>query len=207
MSEETQTETQTESQEPKKTIRERLHVQDSKMLGQTVLFSILGAIIYLLLASIEMPYMMFSLFMFGFAPALAVIAVAGAIRGPITGLLTGYLGVVLHDFVFYGALVTMTLPALAYGILGFVVGLASYELNNGKSLLKLSILSVIGMVFTTLIVVVIGIAIEGYATLVAIGLVMLPLLTVGIPSVLIITPLLARAWHYFMTMFVPDAVE
>jgi len=200
-------ETQTESQEPKKTIRERLHIQDGKMLTHTILFSILGAIIFTLLASIEMPYTMYGLFMLSFAPALAIIAVAGAIRGPITGLLTGYLGVLLSDFLLHGAVVTMTLPALSYGVLGFVVGLASYELNNGKSLLKLSILSVIGMVFTTLLVVMIGLIVEGYATLVALGFVMLPLLTVGIPSVLLLTPLLARTWHYFMTMFVPDAVE
>ena len=200
-------ESQIESQEPKKTLRERLYIQDGKMLSQTVGFSILGAIIFTLLASIEMPYIMYGLFMLSLAPALAIIAVAGAIRGPITGLLTGYLGVLLHDFVLYGAVVTITLPALAYGVLGFVVGLASYELNNGRSLLKLSILSTIGMVFTTLLVMAIGLTIEGYATLVALGFVMLPLLTVGIPSVLLITPLFARAWHYFMTMFVPDAVE
>jgi len=200
-------ESQTESQESTKTLLERLYLQDSKMLVQTVLFSIVGAIIFHLLASIEMPYTMYGLFMISLAPALAVITVAGAIRGPITGLLTGYLGVLLHDLVVYGAVVTMTLPALAYGVLGFVVGLASYDLRNGRSLLKLSILSVIGMVFTTLLIVAIGLTIEGYATLVALGFVMLPLITVGIPSVLLISPLFARGWHYFMTMFVPDAVE
>jgi len=196
-------ESQSETQEPKKTLLERFNLQDGQMIVHTVLISILGAVLYLILVSIEMPYIMYGLFMFSLAPALAIIAVTGAVRGPIAGLLTGYLGVVLSDFLFYGTIVSMTLPALAYGILGFVAGLASYDLNNGRSLLKLSILSVIGMVFTILLVMVIGITIEGYALLVALGFVMLPLLTVGLPSVFLITPLFARSWQYFMTKFIP----
>ena len=200
-------ETQIESQEPKKTLLERLYIQDSQMLVRTVLFSIIGAAIFLILNAIEMPYMMYSLFMLSLAPALAVIATVGAIRGPLAGFLTGYLGVVLYDLVFYGVIVTMTLPALAYGVLGFVVGLASYELCNGRSLLKLSILSTVGMVFTILLLIVVGITIEGYGTLVALGFVLLPLITVGLPSVFLLTPLFARLWYYLITKFVPDAVE
>jgi uncharacterized membrane protein len=153
-----------------------------------------------------MPYVMFSLFKVGLLPALAVIAAVGAIRGPLAGLLTGYLGVLLFDLVFYGVIVTFTLPALAYGTLGFVVGLASYDLSNGRSLVKLSVLSMVGMIFTVLIVVAIGITIEGYATLVAIGFVMLPIITMGLPSVFIITPLFARVWHLLMSKFFPSSL-
>jgi len=135
------------------------------------------------------------------------VGLVGAIRGPLAGFLTGYLGVVLYDLMFYGVIVTMTLPALAYGVLGFVVGLASYELCNGRSLLKLSILSIIGMVFTILLLIVVGLTIEGYGTLVALGFVMLPLITVGLPSVFIITPLFVRVWHLVMSKFFPSALE
>ncbi len=203
MSEESQIES---SPQQEKTVLERLNIQNGQMVLWTIIYSLLGAVLFMLIAIIDMPYTMVGLFMFGFAPALAIIAVAGAIRGPIAGLLTGYLGVLLHDFIFYGAVVTFTLPALAYGVLGFVAGLASYDFTSGRSLVKLSILSTIGMVFTTLLVVVFGMMIESYATLVALCYVMLPLLTVGIPSVLLITPIFARLCHLTLSKFMPSAL-
>jgi hypothetical protein len=143
-----------------------------------------------------MPYTMVSLFKFGLLPALAIIALVGAIRGPFAGILTGYLGIITYNLFVYNALVILTLPALAYGILGFIVGLASYDFSNGKSLGKLSVLSAIGLVFTALVLVVIGMFVEQNSILAALGFVMLPLLTTGLPSVILITPILARIWNY-----------
>jgi len=160
----------------------------------TIIFGLVGAGVFALVNSINMPYIMVSLFKLGLVPSLAIIAVVGGIRGPIAGLLTGYLGVVTYDLLIYGAIVMLTLPALAYGFLGFIVGLASYDFSNGRSLGKMSILSAVGLIFTGLLLVVIGMFVEQTAVLAGIGFVLLPLLTTGLPSVILITPVLARIW-------------
>ncbi|MDH4214396.1 MAG: ECF transporter S component [Candidatus Thorarchaeota archaeon] len=175
-------------------IGKKLRVQTPIMTLLTLLFGLIGAGIFALIYSIPMPYTMISLFKFGLSPALAIIALIGAIRGPLAGLLTGYLGIILHDLVFYGVIVSLTLQALAYGILGLIVGLSSYDFSKGRSLGKMSVLSTIGLVFTALILVMIGLVIENQSVLVELGFVLLPLLTVGLPSVILLTPILARLW-------------
>ena len=176
-------------------ILELLQMQTPKTAQWTIVYAIIGAIIYVGIAAIPLPYTMVSLFQFGLLPSIAVIGVVGAHRGPMAGFLSGYLGVILYDLIFTGLIVTMTLPAVAYGVLGLVIGLPRYQFDNGRSLGKLSLLSVVGFVFTTLLVVVIGITVESYSTLVAIGFVMLPMLTVGLPSALLLTPVFARIWY------------
>lgn len=160
----------------------------------TIIFGLAGAGVFAIVNAIDMPYTMISLFKFGLVPSLAIIALVGAVRGPVAGFLTGYLGVVTHDLLFFNAIVTLTLPALAYGVLGLVAGLASYDFSSGRSLGKLSILSLVGLVFTGLLLVVIGLFVEQTSVLAGLGFVMLPLLTTGIPSVVLITPILARLW-------------
>ncbi len=187
-------------------VLEKFQVQSPEMILWTILYSLLGVGLYILIELIPMPYTMVSLFAFGLAPALAIIAIVGAIRGPIAGLLTGYLGTLLYDLLFYSTVVGMTLPYLAYGVLGFVVGLASYDMTNGRSLMKMSVLSAVGFVFTVLLVVVIGLTLGGVSTLVEIGFVMLPLLTIGLPSVFFLTPLFARLWYTVMLKFMPEAL-
>jgi len=134
---------------------------------------------------------------------VGIIPVMGAIRGPISGFLTGYLGTVLFDLLIYNAVVTMTIPAIGYGLLGFIAGLATYDLSNGRSLIKLTILSVVGFVFTLLIIVAAGLVVESYATLVVLGFVMLPLVTSGLPTVILLTPVYARIYHLLMYSVVP----
>jgi hypothetical protein len=65
---------------------------------------------------------------------------------------------------------------------------------------------VIGFVFTTLLVVVIGLIVEGYATMAAIGFVMLPMLTLGLPSAFLLTPVLAAVWHASISKIMPSAI-
>jgi hypothetical protein len=175
-------------------VMEKLRIEHWTVALITIIFGLVGAGVFALVNSIRMPYTMVSLFKFGLAPALAIIALVGAIRGPLSGFLTGYLGVVTYDLLFFNTIVTLTLPALAYGILGLIVGLASYDFSNGRSLGKLSILSIIGLVFTALLLVVIGMFVEQTAVLAGLGFVMLPLLTTGLPTVILITPILARLW-------------
>ncbi|MFW9768342.1 MAG: hypothetical protein ACFFF9_11415 [Candidatus Thorarchaeota archaeon] len=160
----------------------------------TILFGLVGAGIIALVHAIPMPYTMVSLLKFGLAPSLTIIAFVGAIRGPLAGLVAGYLGIISHDLFVYGEVVGMTLPAMAYGILGLIVGLASYDFSNGRSLGKLSGISAIGLIFTGVLLAIIGIFVEQNAILVVLGFVMLPLLTTGLPSVILITPILARLW-------------
>jgi energy-coupling factor transport system substrate-specific component len=187
-------------------ILERFQIQDGKMALWTVLYSLLGVIVYVTLSLIPMPYLMVSLFKLGLLPALAVIGVVGAIRGPIAGFITGYLGEVVYGLVSHGVVVAMTLPALAYGVMGFVVGLASYDLANGRSLAKLSVLSLVGYVFTVLLVIVVGIVVTDYSIMAALAFQLLPLLTLGIPTVILLTPVFARTWHLFVGRFLPSAL-
>ncbi|NHJ12242.1 MAG: hypothetical protein EAX95_01125 [Candidatus Thorarchaeota archaeon] len=186
----------------KKSILERFQIQNGYNAAWTIIYGLMGAAVFILLSMVPLPFTMVTLFKFGIAPALAIIGVVAALRGPLAGFLTGYLGVVIYDLT-RGAVVTMTLPAIGYGFLGLVVGLTTYDLTNGRSLIKLSVLSAVGFVFTILIVVAVGLTVEEYATLVALGFVMLPLLTVGLPSVILLTPVFARLWQGLVTTLSP----
>jgi hypothetical protein len=179
-------------------LTERLHLQDMNTAIWTIIFAVLGAAIYVGISLIPMPFMMVSVLKFGLLPAVTIIALTGAIRGPLAGFIAGYLGEVLYGLLVYNVVVTMTLPAMAYGIMGFIVGLSRYDFTNGRSLLKLAILSVIGFVFTTLLTVVLAITVEGYSVLAAIAFAMLPMLTMGLLTLLFLTPVLARLWYIFM---------
>ncbi len=187
-------------------ILEKFQIQSSEMLLWTILYGLLGAGFFIILSFIPRPYIMVDLFMFGLAPAMAIITVAGAIRGPIAGFLTGYIGTLVYDLIVSATVVTFTLTAVAFGLMGFIVGIARYDFTSGRSLVKMSILSIIGLIFTVLLTVVIGLTVEVYADLVVLGFVMLPLLTVGIPSVFLLTPLFARLWHLVMSKVMPEAL-
>lgn len=181
----------------KRAILTRLRIQNRENTLRVLAYSIIGASIYLIIALIPMPFTMISLFKFGLAPAFAVIAVAGSIRGPIAGLLTGYIGEVVHGLLLSGTVITTTLPALAYGVLGFVVGLTSYDFGRGRSLAKLSLLAAVGFLITAVLVLLIGLFVESIGLLAAIGFVFLPLITVGLPSVALLSPVYGGLWHLF----------
>jgi len=199
MSEESLTESET-----KKSLRERLYMQDGRNFGMTLVYAIIGAGLFMLVSTIPMPFIMYGLFKFGLLPALAIIGTVAAFRGPLAGFLTGYLGVVLYDLVIRGTIVSMTLPALGYGFLGLVTGAATYDLTSGRSLIKLSVLSAIGFVFTVLIAVAVGLTVESLATMVVLGFLMLPLITMGLPSVILLTPVFARIWHAILSKTYPS---
>ena len=188
-------------------MKERLHIQTSTEFLMTIVTALLGVAFYVLMMWIPWPFIMVDLFMLGLLPSIAVIAVVGAIRGPIAGFLAGYLGEIVYGFLAYGVIVTSTLPALAYGVLGLIVGLAKYDFTNGRSLAKLAILSTVGFVFTALLATVFGLMVEGAATLAVIGFVMLPLITLGLPTAFFLTPVLARTWYAFMSVALPSALS
>lgn len=173
---------------------------------RTILVSIFGALVFMVLDVVEWPYMSIGLFKLGFAPALALVASVGAIRGPLAGFLTGYIGKLLSDIILSGSIVALTLYGFAIGVLGLIVGIASYDLTKGRSLIKLSIMSAIGLVFTALLTVVFGLFVEGVASIVSIGFQLLPILTVGLPTVVLLTPLFARIWQ-FITSRPPEESE
>lgn len=184
-----------------KTMKKRLHIHDAYAIMWTLLAALVGAGIYLIAEMIPMPYLAVSLFSFGLAPSLAVVATVGAIRGPIAGFLTGYIGELIVAMFLTGGIVSFTLYGVAFGSLGLVAGIPSYDFTSGRSLAKLSILSVIGLIFTALITAVIGLFVEHVATLVAIGFQLLPLLTIGLPTVILLTPLFARFWDIVSVKF------
>ncbi|TFG13494.1 hypothetical protein EU537_06410 [Candidatus Thorarchaeota archaeon] len=183
-----------------------LQIDGMEMFAWTIVYGFLGAVLYMLVSLIPMPYTMVSLFKFGLLPSISIVAITGAIRGPLAGFLSGYIGVLIYDWISYGLVVTLTLPAMAFGVTGFVVGMASYRFDTGRSLAKLSVLSMIGFVFTTLLVVVIGLIVEGYATMAAIGFVMLPMLTLGLPSAFLLPPILAAGWQVITSKIIPSAI-
>ncbi|MHA2254228.1 MAG: hypothetical protein ACXAD7_28025 [Candidatus Kariarchaeaceae archaeon] len=182
-------------------ILEIFQMQNTNMILWTIISAIIGTVLYVGVALIPMPYISEDLMLFGLLPAIVIIALVGAIRGPIAGFLVGYLGEVLYGLLAYNVIVTMTLPAMAFGILGFFVGLTTYDFTNGKSLLQLSIISVIGFIITVLLVLVIGLTIEVYSFDAALLFVALPMLTMGIPTLLFLTPVVARIWPIFVRVY------
>jgi energy-coupling factor transport system substrate-specific component len=178
-----------------RSMREKLRNHDTHAIVLTLLAALVGAGIYLITEVIPMPYIAVGLFPLGLAPALAVVAVVGAIRGPIAGFLTGYIGELIVDIFLTGGILTFTLYGVAFGALGLISGLPSYDFTSGRSLAKLSTLSVIGLVFTALITAMIGLFVEHVASLVAIGFQLLPILTIGLPTVILLTPLFAYFWN------------
>jgi energy-coupling factor transport system substrate-specific component len=184
---------------------EKLQIENREAFLKTLLFIFIGTLLFVVLKSIPMPYLAVGLFKFGLVPALAIISTIAAIRGPLAGLLTGYIGSVLANLLLSGGIVAFTLYSLAYGVMGFIVGLARYDFNYSRSLAKLSVLSMAGLVITVLLIAVVGLFVEGVATLVVIGFQLLPLLTMGLPSVFLLTPLFAWLWHQSSLKMTPEA--
>jgi uncharacterized membrane protein len=180
-------------------LTELLRIQNGKKALLTIITGLLGAVVFALIYVIPMPFIMVTLLKFSLIPALAIIAFIGAIRGPLAGFIAGYIGLVFHDLVFFNTVISFTLPAVGFGVLGLIVGFATYDLTNGRSLGKLALLSTIGLIFTALLLTVISLYVEQHSILVALGFTLLPLLTSGLPSVIFITPILARLWSIVST--------
>lgn len=191
MSENEPSETQTTLNE---SVKDKLHLQNTNAVVLTLLAVLLGAVLYMGAEVIPMPSLAVGFFTLGFAPAIALVAAVGAIRGPLAGFLVGYFGEQLASIYLSGGIVTFSLYGVAFGVLGLIVGLPSYDFTSDRSLAKLSIISTIGLIFAALIYTVIGLYVEQIAVLVAIGLQLLPLLTIGIPTVVLLTPLFVRFW-------------
>ncbi len=183
------------SPESEKSILDRLYLQNVREILLTIICIALGISFFLGFSLIQMPYIMISFFALGLAPAYAIIAVTGAIRGPFAGFIVGALGKLFTDLFLYGMIPLMGLPYLAYGVLGLIVGLATYDFTEGRSLAKMSILSMVGLAFTLMLVVVIGLLLGDVAILVGIAFILLPQLTLGLPSVFLLTPIFARVWY------------
>lgn len=174
---------------------EKLQIQSSKALLITLLYSGIAIVIFLLMSLIPQPFIMNGLFKFGLILPLALIPTIAAIRGPLAGFITGYIGTFLFDLVVYRVILLVTIPYLPYGLLGFLIGLANYEINNGKSLAKLAIISTLVFLLSVLLLTIIGLTMQGISILVFLGFVVLPLLSMGIPSIFLLTPLYSRLWH------------
>ena len=174
---------------------EKLQIQSSKALLITLLYSGIAIVIFLLMSLVPQPFIMFGLFKFGLILPLALIPTIAAIRGPLAGFIVGYLGTFLFDFLVFRVILLVTIPYLPYGLLGFLIGLANYQINNGKSLAKLAIISTLVFLLSVLLLTIIGLTMQGISILVFLGFVLLPLLGMGIPSIFLLTPLYSRLWH------------
>lgn len=176
-------------------ILNRFRLQDRNTALLTVFYGVLGGLLYCLVTLVPMPYTMVSIFKFGLLPSVVIIALAGAIRGPAAGFLTGYLGEIFYGLVLYNHIIAFTLQAMAYGILGLLVGVATYDFARGRSLAKLSVFSILGFVIAVLLSVVVGISVVGYSVMAAIAFYLLPEMTTGLLTLLFLTPVLARLWY------------
>jgi uncharacterized membrane protein len=174
---------------------EKLQIQSSKALLITLLYSSIAIVIFLLMSLIPQPFIMNGLFKFGLILPLALIPTIAAIRGPLAGFITGYIGTFLFDLVVYRVILLVTIPYLPYGLLGLLIGLANYQINNGKSLAKLAIISTLVFLLSVLLLTIIGLTMQGISILEFLGFVVLPLLSMGIPSIFLLTPLYSRLWH------------
>ena len=187
----------------KENLLQKFHIQSLKDVLITVLYSLIAIVCYLLLSLLPQPYTMVGLLKFGIIPALALIPMLGAIRGPLAGFATGYFGPFFVDLILNQTIIASTIPYFIYGILGFLVGLAQYQLNDGKSLAKLAILSTLAFLLSVILLAVIALTIQQISLLVVLGYVILPLLTMGIPSVFLLTPLYCRLWHFILNNAYP----
>ncbi len=187
----------------KENLLKKFQIQSLKDALITVLYSLIAIVCYLLLSLLPQPFTMVGLLKFGIIPALAIIPMLGAIRGPLAGFITGYLGPLLVDLIFNQTVLAFTIPYLLFGILGFLVGLARYQLKSGKSLAKLAILSTLAFFLSVMLLTVIALTIQQTSLLVVLGYVTLPHLTMGIPSVFLLTPLYSRLWHILLNNAYP----
>lgn len=174
----------------------KLYIQTPKKILITAIYSLIGIGIYLLVSLIPIPYIVVGFFRFSFIFSIAIIPVLGAIRGPLAGFFTGFIGTLLCDLLSYQVILGLTLPYISYGLLGFIVGLAKYQLNNGKSLVKLSLISLLSFILSTILLTIIALTILNISLLVELGFVILPLLSMGIPTIILLTPLYARLWYF-----------
>ena len=160
-----------------------------------MLYSIVTIGLYLLLSLIPQPYTVVGLFRFGLILPLVLIPTIGAIRGPLAGFITGYIGTLFVDLILYNVVLVFTIPYIPFGLLGFIVGFANYQLNNGKSLVKLTIISTLTFLLSILLITAISITLQNISLLVVVGFVTLPLLTMGLLSIFLLTPLYSRLWY------------
>jgi hypothetical protein len=182
---------------------EKLHIQSSEAIVWTITYAFMGVVAFIIVSALPKPFLAVDLLKFGVLPPVAIIAVVGAIRGSLAGFLTGYFGTLVVDLAMYDIVVIGTLPAISYGVLGLVVGLATYDFTNGRSLGKLAALSTVGFIFTALLVTVITITVEMASSLAMVGFVLLPMITMGFPTTIFLTPVLAWFYHSFMSNIIP----
>jgi len=188
-------------------LAEKFQTQSLKALLITLLYSIIAIVIFILMSLIPRPYIMIGLFKFGFMLPLALIPTLAAIRGPLAGFITGYIGTLLFDLMIYRVILFMTIPYLPYGLLGLLIGLANYKISNGKSLAKLAIISTIVFLLSILLLTIIGLTIQEIPILVLLGFVVIPLLGMGIPSIFLLTPLYTRLWHIIAYNTYPSLIK
>lgn len=186
---------------------EKFRIQSLKALLITLVYSITTIVMFILMSLIPRPYIMIGLFKFGFMLPLALIPTIAAIRGPLAGFITGYIGTFLFDLMVYRVILFITIPYLPYGLLGFLIGLAKYQINDGKSLAKLAIISTVAFLISVLLFTILGLTLQGLSILVALGFVVLPLLGMGIPSIFLLTPLYTRLWHILTYNVYPSLIN
>ncbi|MCK5389190.1 MAG: hypothetical protein KAJ36_01790, partial [Candidatus Thorarchaeota archaeon] len=120
MSENEPSETQTT---PNESVKDKLRIQNTNAVVLTLLAVLLGAVLYMGAEVIPMPSLAVGFFTLGFAPAIALVAAVGAIRGPLAGFLVGYFGEQLASIFLSGGIVVFSLYGVAFGVLGLIVGL------------------------------------------------------------------------------------
>ncbi len=185
----------TQVQSARAEVLRRLHCQGTGEAAWTMSAAVVGAILYVAISMVEMPYQVVFLFKLEWLPALALIAGLGAIRGSAAGFFAGYAGSLAHGMIAYGHVAPWTLPSAAIGAIGLVTGAAEYDFSSSMSRVKLSLVALTGLMFAVLLTTAVDLFVYETSAIAVLGFYTVPTLSAGIPSVTVLTPLVAGVWQ------------
>ncbi|MHA2279056.1 MAG: ECF transporter S component [Candidatus Kariarchaeaceae archaeon] len=141
-----------------------LRLESNKMIQWTIGGSIVGFISYLLFSQLNLPTYTFTGLDLGITVipivgginlGLVIIALVAAFCGPLAGFIVGFCGTLGVDFLFYNQLIALGSLNLAFGLLGFIVGIPRYNIEegftDGKKLGKLMLFTLAGYIVMTIL--------------------------------------------------------
>ena len=141
-----------------------LRLDSNKMIQWTVGGAIIGIISYLLFSQLKLPTYNFTGLDLGIIVipingginlGLVIIALVAAFCGPLAGFVVGFFGTLGFDLLFYNQLIALGTLNLAFGLLGFIIGIPRYTDNegftDGKKLGKLMLFSLAGYLVMTIL--------------------------------------------------------
>jgi len=174
----------------------RLDPKDDLM--KTVLGSVIGTVVYLILAVIVVwPEFKVAgmLTVSADIPMVSMIVIA-AFTGPLAGLVAGFAGSLCYDFLFTQQIIALGSINLAIGMIGFIAGIPRYAegdgFTDGKKLAKLILFAFAGFLLSVVIFLVGLLFIAGQSVEGTLLYNFLPFFSVSLISLLLVSPVAVR---------------